>query len=523
MVQNNRTRRRVESTGPVPAIAYARVSMLREEMISPEIQLEAIQSWAAANNRVIVGDPLIDSGRTGRNFNRDIQRGIEAVEDGTAREILVWKYSRFGRNRVGFAVNLERVERAGGRLVSVTEPTDPQTSVGRFTRGMLVELAAFESDRYSEQWKEAQAWRLAQGLPHTGDPRFGYRHHKCGSQPVTTSGWRLRNTKDPVCKTTNCSEEYRLDPVTGPVLAEMYARYISGQSLSTITRWLTDINIPTGRGGKWRPHSVADILDSGFGAGWVRVGGRGLPSEDNDVDLFEGSQEAVIDRDDWARYVARRTDMRGNQSETRMRWPLAGITRCGRCGGPMTCTTGGPGGRNGEQKQIRGYIMRCITMQESRTCPGVWRVTHDVEEALFSRLDGLADELESAGRRAARTVREQRVDQSALRRRLTADLDQVRDGRKSLLDAVVARVFTPDEAAEKRQELDAEIASLEAQLAAAGAPPRAWTPPQIRSLRRDWARLPLDVKREMVRLMVESIVVQPDKSIEVMLSSALAG
>jgi site-specific DNA recombinase len=108
---------------------------------------------------------------------------------------VVWKFSRFGRNRFGFVVNLDRVERAGGRLVSVTEPADPETSVGRFTHDMLVSLVAMESDRFGELWKEALAWRLAQGLPHTGDPRFGFIHHKCGSQAVTGAGCGRSGTR----------------------------------------------------------------------------------------------------------------------------------------------------------------------------------------------------------------------------------------------------------------------------------------------------------------------------------------
>jgi hypothetical protein len=50
---------------------------------------------------------------------------------------------------------------------------------------------------------------------------------------------------------------------------------------------------------------------------------------------------------------------------------------------------------------------------------------------------------------------------------------------------------------------------------------KAWTPPQIRTLREDWPRLPLETRREMVRLLVESITVRADKTIDVALVPAL--
>jgi hypothetical protein len=42
---------------PTPAIGYIRVSMAREEMISPELQRKSIQDWARAHNRSKTSTP----------------------------------------------------------------------------------------------------------------------------------------------------------------------------------------------------------------------------------------------------------------------------------------------------------------------------------------------------------------------------------------------------------------------------------------------------------------------------------
>ncbi|MEO3868201.1 recombinase family protein [Nonomuraea sp. B12E4] len=154
--------------------------MTLEEKISPAIQRDAIGASAARRGYDIPPGRWPQGGWTedldvsGRDFQRTITAAIAQVEKGAAKAILVWKYSRFGRNRMGNQLNLARLEAAGGELVSATEEVDSTTAVGKFTRGMLMGLAAFESDRAGEQWAEAYQNRLARGLPPIGGEYFGY-------------------------------------------------------------------------------------------------------------------------------------------------------------------------------------------------------------------------------------------------------------------------------------------------------------------------------------------------------------
>lgn len=90
-----------DTSEPIPAIGYVRVSMMREDGVSPEIQKAAVSEWAARRSRVIV-DWVEDLDLTGREFaKRKIAAMIERVSRGEAREIAVWKYSRFGQARGG--------------------------------------------------------------------------------------------------------------------------------------------------------------------------------------------------------------------------------------------------------------------------------------------------------------------------------------------------------------------------------------------------------------------------------------
>lgn len=97
-----------------PWLGYIRVSTWKEEKISPELQESALREWARRTGRRLIEPLIIDLDATGRNFKRKIMGAIERVEASEARGVVVWRYSRFGRNRTGNAVNLARLEAAGG-------------------------------------------------------------------------------------------------------------------------------------------------------------------------------------------------------------------------------------------------------------------------------------------------------------------------------------------------------------------------------------------------------------------------
>jgi DNA invertase Pin-like site-specific DNA recombinase len=181
----------------IPAIGYIRVSTWFEEKISDELQKAAIEDAARRRGRTIV-KWIPDLDATGRNFKRRIMEAISAVETGSfegANEIWVWKYSRFGRNRHGVAINLARVEQAGGHLISATEEIDATTATGRFTRGMLFELAAFESDRIGEQWRETTNTGERTASP----PPEGRASGTCGTSARSRTGYsRPKSTTSPI-------------------------------------------------------------------------------------------------------------------------------------------------------------------------------------------------------------------------------------------------------------------------------------------------------------------------------------
>lgn len=394
-----------------PWIGYIRVSTWREEKISPEIQRAAIEQWAARTRRRIIAW-IEDLDASGRNFKRRIMQGIEAVEQGRARGIAVWKFSRFGRTDVGIAINLERLEHVGGQLASATEEVDATTAVGRFTRGTLFNLAVFESDRIGEQWKETHAHRLAHGVPSGGRPRFGYIWTpRRVPDPETPTEWRVQE------------ESYEPNyPGGADALAEAYEQYAAGTGAITLADMLNDLGHKSTRGGPWRQDTLLRYLDSGFAAGLLRVrdscdcgkGGRTYKSCGH-WRQFPGAHEPVITPEVWQEYRTRRGQVRRMPPRERTpRYETTGLVRCSLCGGALT----------GHPQTSGAVYWRCARSDAGGNCTGTTATYSDLQHLLLLFLADVADGIDRA---PAAPVREPaRPDPAAERARLTAEHDQAR-------------------------------------------------------------------------------------------------
>lgn len=375
---------------PQPVIGYARVSTWREEMISIDIQKSVVEEAAVRRGRY-VAEWIIDEDATGRNFRRRVMRAIEIIEDHERpeRELWSWKFSRFGRNRHGVAVNLARIETVGGELVSATEEVDAKTAVGRFTRGMLLELAAFESDRAGEQWKETHELRRSMGLPATGGKRFGYTWH-----PRRISdgkgGWSLQE------------ERYEVLEREAEVSLEAMQRYIRGKTgFGNIARWWNELGFVNTRGAAWQDQTVKWYLDSGFAAGLLIVhkadvpcGNPGRCQKPDHHDYRPGEQEALWTGEEWDGYRERREARRGTPARALSPvYPLAGLVRCGICQGN---TPGTAAALIHTSKNIRGYAYRCGPKARGLVDhEPVWVRRSLVEDEVLGWLHRVRDEIDA--------------------------------------------------------------------------------------------------------------------------------
>lgn len=451
-------------------------------MVSPEVQRTSIEDYCRARGYQLdaVVEGLDESGSRARSaWWPRLEQACAAVEAGTYDVVVVWKFSRTARHRLRWATALDRVETVGGRLESATEQVDVTTSTGRFTRGMLAELNAFEAERIGEVWSEVHARRVRNGLPPTGKPKWGYSYDRA-------------------------AKIHRPDPATGPVLATLYRRYTAGESVYALVRWLNSHGHYTLAGGLWSDHTLRRVLDSGFASGQVPYKGQ----------LHPGIHEALISEGEWQAYVdARdRRRQRGRQRE-RSQYLLSGLIRCARCGRPMVA------GQFGDHRQPK---YRCKTSKEQgpEACLGGYITAKFVEEEVRAWLEELAGEVDTAHAAAL----EAKAHRAVVRSDVARLSRQVATAEAALARLVTQRVklAMPDAVFRASyDELTSEHASLQSALEEAqrqqradpGSPRRA-----ARTLLEGWDDKPVSMRREELGALVRAVMVttgRPKGTIEI--------
>ncbi|OLT27784.1 hypothetical protein BJF83_17525 [Nocardiopsis sp. CNR-923] len=501
--------------GTIPMIGYIRVSTAREDMISPEMQADHINELGKRTGCRIVRW-VADLDLSGRTLaKRQISAIIESIANGTspegARKVGVWKYSRFGRNRADNQLNLALLERNGGELLSATEQVDATTAVGKLTRGVLLELAAFESDLIGEGWRDVHAHRIARGLPHTGIPRFAY--DRLGK--IKIGGTWVHDPADPL------GERYALGD-TSPQLARMYREAAEGAPIGGIARWLNHERVPSTLGniGRWLIQSTYAVLDSGFGCGVLVAHDprcTGHPSSETvqcpNKKEYPGAHPHVFDDDDerdavWEAFKdRRRTGKKKGRRAANPRYDWTGIIKCRWCDRHL-----GAQPRYGSPHLIPQW--RCMPDKVSgcprpEGTPGTsvagGRVLYAVWDLLTrerARLDELAGAVES------HTAQPPAVSAKAVVEDLQARLKRARDTLDGLAVKHALGDIKDDVYRRTRDKTEQEEAALAQELAQAKAQAKQKKRPEeylpvMRELLDEWPTLPVWSRNRMVGELVE--------------------
>lgn len=463
---------RRRALAPVPdapprAVAYLRQSTYREESISLELQETACRDYAARHGYQVVAVEA-DPGVSGRTWARPaVQRVMEMVETGDADVILLWRWSRLSRNRKDWAIAADRVDVAGGRIESATEPNDV-TAAGRFARGVMTELAAFESERISEQWKEVHASRVARGLPPGGKLPWGWSWVDGAVTP---------------------------DPEKAPVIVEAYRRFLAGAGIRDLTRWLNGLGVRPMHRDAWHNQTITQCLDSPIHAGMVVHNGV----------LHPGAHEGVIDVATWEAYRRERAQ-RAGEREVKRRYLLSGIARC-PCGEPMAGFTIARSAHTRGHRPRKPFVSyRCRNLGRSER-HGPWSLTaRVVDGAVMDWLGTVAADVENRAPRAAARRNDARREAQRIAREITALDGQLTALTGHLASGLVpeaAYVATRDDIMARRHELERGLAEVERLAIHVPEDPARIAKDALE----DWDTLPIDTRRAVIRQLVREVVV----------------
>ena len=218
------------------AVAYLRVSTESQvrEGISLEAQRAKIEAWSTVHDHELIRIEE-DAGISGKNIsNREgLQRAIEVACKEQA-VLIVYSLSRLSRSTRDTLALVEKLDKSGADLVSLSERIDTTSAAGRMIFRVLAVLNEFERDQVSERTAAVLQHKKANGQVYAPVP-FGYDRE----------GDNLVLNREEIY-VVNLIKDWREE----------------GWSLRRISTELNSRNIPTKTGKKWHASTIRYILNN---------------------------------------------------------------------------------------------------------------------------------------------------------------------------------------------------------------------------------------------------------------------
>jgi site-specific DNA recombinase len=253
---------------------------------------------------------------------------------------------------------LSRRDRDWGRLdipghaLSIADWTGD--IMDRLRAGITAQVAAEEARKISERVKGSEGRRVAAGKPPRGGTRaFGY------------------------------DREHQIVEDEAKLIRELARRYLppDPEPLRSLCKWLEDQGVRSPVGKPWQPSNLRNMLRS------PRL--TGLRTHHGQV--FEGTWEAILDRETHRALVSMRGGPVARQATT---WMLTGVIWCGRCGGRLT------GNRSVSTSPRRRYICR---KDIGKAC-GLSAEKHSIERHVWDRALDEAWQVDERDQESSKTL-----------------------------------------------------------------------------------------------------------------------
>lgn len=418
------------------AAAYIRVSTEDQVEYSPDAQLVEIRKYASSHGFIIPNEFIfIDEGISGKKtakrdaFNRMIGTAKQKPKPFDA--ILLWKFSRFARNREDSIVYKSMLRKQLGiDVISISEPVgDDKMSV--IIEAMIEAMDEYYSINLAEEVKRGMSEKARRGgLQAT--PAFGYRV--------------MDHTLVPV-------------PEEAELVRGIFTRFLSGEGLFPIAKWLNDMGVTTHRGNPFENRTIEYILRNPVYIGKLRWNPSGRTQRDFDnesIILADAKHEPLITSEVWDAAQSRMAQVKaqwryhGRPVTSRKHW-LSGLVRCAGCGSTLIFSS--------------PHYWKCNSYVRGR-CKVSQHVTDEkLQGMIFSTLE---HDHATDAKLTYKTIRAsgERIDELAMlqerRRQLAAKLTRLRDAYLSGVEDLESYGAAKSALEEQSMELSQHIQRIQA-------------------------------------------------------------
>lgn len=310
------------------AAAYIRVSTEDQVEYSPDSQLKAIHKYAKEHDLILPEEfVFVDEGISGRKADKRpaFQRMI-----GTAKlrpkpfdVILLWKFSRFARNREDSIVYKSMLRKQCGiDVISISEQlSEDKTSI--LIEALIEAMDEYYSLNLAEEVKRGMQEKFSRGGV-VSQPPFGYRMGDGVFVP---------------------------DESNAPVVQMIFEDYLSGMGTRQIAAKLNDMGVRSAKGNLFENRTVEYILTNPTYLGKLRrsKSGRNISDrfheDSDDIMIVDGGHEPIISEEVFERAQKRRSENKllygKYQRQAPAEFMLKGLVRCSNCGATLTHQSAG--------------------------------------------------------------------------------------------------------------------------------------------------------------------------------------
>jgi site-specific DNA recombinase len=448
------------------ALIYARLSEDREPdgeaaggvATSVDRQVADCLKWCELHGHRVAGI-YRDEGISGFSGARrpEFERLLADARNGVGRLIVCWRLDRLSRNRPDFTRVLDMCDSGGVQLASVTESLDTSTPTGEAMRDIIAIFARMESRNISVRVARARLEAAMAGRPVPGGARpFGY-----------------------------AADKVTIIPAEAEALREAARRVVRGESLRSIAR---DFN---SRG--LRPVAAPKFSAANLGKLLVnpRYVGRAVYKG---VEVADGQWPPILTvaTHEQVKAVLSNPARRTQAGRPSVHLLVGGILRCAVDGAAL--------GARAPDKGVRRYGCDGGDREAGRVhlVVAAEPLERFVTDAVLEALDGpkLGEFLKLRATNGDRELADQLVADERRLRELATMFAQGEIDKPEWLAA--------------RPELKQRIASARERLARrAEAAILADVGPEPGALAKAWKRWTLEQRRDVLRLVLEAVIVSP--------------
>ena len=300
------------------AAAYIRVSTEEQTELSPDSQVRLIREYAKKNGYILPDEFIFhDDGISGRTtakrpgFNQMI--GTAKLKPKPFDAILLWKFSRFARNREDSIVYKSMLRKLGIDVISISE------NVGDDKMSVLIEAMIEAMDEYysinlAEEVKRGMLEKLSRGKAVNAPP----------------IGYTIKNGT-------------YVPDANADLIKRIFSDFLDGIGYLNIARRLNDEGYRTLKGNRFENRTIEYIIRNPVYAGKLRwtPGGGGSRSHyhgSQEVMVTEGSHQPIIPPDLWEKAQERANELKqhygkfARDSAVKNDFMLRGLLRCSDCG-----------------------------------------------------------------------------------------------------------------------------------------------------------------------------------------------